>query len=241
LGEDVSLDALDGADVLVHAAYDFDVRSWADIRRVNVSGSERLFDAATRAGVEHQVFISSLAAYEGCRSKYGLGKLAAEEAARARGGIVVRPGVIYSEENGGLAAKIAAAARKLTLLPMIGTGRYPLYMCHVDDLVCLIMELVRLDRPPFWPIIAAHPERITLRKLAESARMSRTFGAIVPIPWFVLFFALWSIERFGIRLAFRSDSIVSLVQTNPEVNFSSQQSMSVKFRPFLPPPIRTIE
>ncbi|MGD0109584.1 MAG: NAD-dependent epimerase/dehydratase family protein [Rhodopila sp.] len=95
LDEDAPLAALSGIDTVVHAAYDFSLRSWADIRRINVRGSERLFDAASRGGVRRQIFVSSMAAYEGCRSMYGRGKLAAEEAACARGGLVVRPGVIY--------------------------------------------------------------------------------------------------------------------------------------------------
>jgi len=218
LGDDVSPDTFASVDLLVHAAYDFSLWSWDDIRRVNVRGSEKLFDAAKRAGVKRQIFISSLAAYEGCRSKYGLGKLTAEEAARARGGIIIRPGVIYSEKNGGLAAKISAVARRLPIVPMIGCGQYPLYMCHVEDLCGLIVLLAQADQPPLTPIAAAHPKPITLRALAESAQRDDKFHAILPIPWPLLFIALWSIEKLGMRPGFRSDSIISLVYGNPSVD-----------------------
>src|SRR5689334_10773987 len=46
LGADIAPATLAGADALVHCAYDFSVRSWADIHRVNVEGSEKLFRAA---------------------------------------------------------------------------------------------------------------------------------------------------------------------------------------------------
>jgi nucleoside-diphosphate-sugar epimerase len=234
LGEDVPLDTLANVDLLVHAAYDFSLCSWDDIRRVNVRGSEKLFDAAKRSGVKRQIFISSLAAYEGCRSKYGLGKLTAEEAAHARGGIILRPGVIYGEKNGGLVGKIFTAARKLPIVPMIGSGRYPLYSCHVEDLCNLIVLLAQSDRPPLAPIVAANSEPITLRGLVESAQRDRKFHAILPVPWIVLFGTLWTIEKLGLRVGFRSDSIISLVYGNPSVDFSIIRKLSVHFRPFLP-------
>lgn len=232
LGQDVPPAVLSGIDVLVHAAYDFSLRSWEDIRRINVRGSERLFDAAARAGVGRHIFISSLAAYEGCRSKYGLGKLAAEEAAHVRGGLIIRPGVIYSEANGSIAGQIAAVARKLPIVPMIGTGRYPLYMCHVDDLCRLIVHMTQMDRPPSVPVVAAHPSPVTLRALAESAQRDHGFRMILPIPWLGLFAALWCAEKLGIRLGFRSDSVVSLVYANPSVDLSVLQRLAVSFRPF---------
>ena len=234
LGEPAAADLLAGADVLVHAAYDFSLRSWADICRVNVRGSDMLFDAAKRAGVGRVIFISSLAAFEGCRSYYGLGKLAAEEAARVRGAVVIRPGVIYSEQNGGLAAKIARAAQILPILPMIGSGRYPLYMCHVDDLCRLVVFLAQMDQLPADPVAAAHPSPITLRALAESANRGRSVRIILPIPWPALFLALWCLEKLGVRLGFRSDSVLSLVHANQAVDLSSLDRLPIEFRPYQP-------
>jgi nucleoside-diphosphate-sugar epimerase len=156
LGEAVTPGLLEGVDLVVHAAYDFSLCSWADIRRVNARGSEALFDAAYKAGVKRQVFISSMAAFEGCRSHYGLGKLLAEEAMCARGGISIRPGMIYSEKNGGLAAKIAAAARILPVVPMIGSGHYPLYTCHIGDLCALVAQLALMENPLPQTITAAN-------------------------------------------------------------------------------------
>ncbi len=232
LGEPLSPDLLDGVDVLVHAAYDFSARSWADICRVNAVGSEYLFDAATRAGVKRQIFISSMAAFEGCRSKYGLGKLAAEHAARIRGGVVVRPGVIYSERNGGLAAQIAALAKKTPVVPMIGSGNYPLYTCHVDDLCALLLFLARAEQPPADIITAAHRSPVTLRGLVEQGRGGKTLASIVPIPWRLIATGLWFAEAIGVRLAFRSDSVVSIVHANTAPDFTALENIPVVFRPF---------
>jgi nucleoside-diphosphate-sugar epimerase len=230
LGELPPPDLLAGVDVLVHAAYDFSMRSWADICRVNAVGSEYLFDAAARAGVKRQIFISSMAAFEGCCSKYGLGKLAAEHAARVRGGVVARPGLIYGDRNGGLAAQIAALAKKMPLVPMIGNGRYPLYTCHVEDLCALLLFLATVERPPADIITAANRSPVTLRGLAEQAR--GLSAPILPIPWRLIAAGLWLAEAIGLRLAFRSDSVVSIVHANTAPDFTTLENIPVVFRPF---------
>ena len=236
LGQLPPPDLLNGVDVLVHAAYDFSPRSWADICRINAVGSEYLFDAATRAGVKRQIFISSMAAFEGCRSKYGLGKLAAEHAARIRGGVVVRPGVIYSERNGGLAAQIAALAKKAPVVPMIGNGNYPLYTCHVDNLCALLLFLARAEQPPTDIITAAHRSPVTLRGLVEQGRGDKSPASIVPIPWRLVAAGLWLAEAIGVRLAVRSDSVISIVHANTAPNFTALEDIPVVFRPFAQQP-----
>ena len=78
LGEPPSAELLAGLDAVIHTAYDFSARGWTEIERVNVGGSLALLDAATASGVSRFVFVSSLAAYEGCRSLYGRGKVKVE-------------------------------------------------------------------------------------------------------------------------------------------------------------------
>jgi nucleoside-diphosphate-sugar epimerase len=232
LGEVVAPDALANVDVLVHAAYDFSCRSWADICRVNVIGSEYLFDAATRARVKRQIFISSMAAFEGCRSYYGLSKLVTEHAAQIRSGFVVRPGLIYSEQNGGLAAKITKLAQTLPLMPMIGSGQYPLYTCHLEDLCNLVIEIAQMEQPPRSIITAANASPITLRALAKNANGGSAPPFIFPIPWRLIAAGLWLAERLGLRLDFCSDSVVSLVHAIKAPDFTTVQNMHGSFRPW---------
>jgi nucleoside-diphosphate-sugar epimerase len=55
---------LDGADVAIHLAWAIQPsRDEAELHRVNVTGSERVFDAAARAGVGAIVYASSIGAY----------------------------------------------------------------------------------------------------------------------------------------------------------------------------------
>jgi nucleoside-diphosphate-sugar epimerase len=230
LGDPLNAELLAGVDVLVHAAYDFSLRSWADICRVNVVGSEYVFDAATRVGVKRQIFISSMAAFEGCRSKYGLGKLAAEHATRIRGGLIIRPGFTYGEQNGGLAAAIVALAKSLPVVPMIGDGRYPLYTCHIEDLCSLIAHLANTQQPMRDVVTAANRSPVTLRGLVEQAKGASPI--IVPIPWRLIVGSLWLTEAIGLSLSFRSDNVVSIVHANKAPDFAPLETVPVSFRPF---------
>src|SRR5262245_19959738 len=68
LGVPVERTVLAGADALIHAAYDFDAYSWGEIRRTNVEGSIELLRASHAVGVRRLIFVSTISAYEGCRS-----------------------------------------------------------------------------------------------------------------------------------------------------------------------------
>jgi len=236
LGEPLEPDVLTGVDVLVHAAYDFSLHAWSDICRINAVGSDYLFDAAARAGVKRQIFVSSMAAFEGSRSKYGLCKLAAEDAARIRGGVIIRPGLIHGGPNIGLAAQIASLAKRLPVVPMIGSGRYVLYTCHIDDLCELLVHIALAERLPHGVITAANASPVTLRMLIEQAKSDGKPPLIIPIPWRLLAAALRLAEVAGVRVGFRSDSVISIVNANSAPDFTAVQSMPVRFRAFLESP-----
>ncbi|MFZ1992341.1 MAG: NAD(P)-dependent oxidoreductase, partial [Alphaproteobacteria bacterium] len=85
LGDPTDPDKLRGFDALIHAAYDQRVITWSEIETVNVRGSQSLLGAAHQAGVRNIVFISTISAFDGCKSLYGKGKLAVEATAREFG------------------------------------------------------------------------------------------------------------------------------------------------------------
>jgi len=153
----------EGVETLIHCAWDLSQARWADIERVNVTGSTELFAAAQRAGVRQILFISSMAAYEGCASMYGKAKLRVEAAALEVGGMVVRPGTVWGDPLSGILGAVDGLVAKLPLVPVIGSGKQPLYCIHKEDLCQVVLRL--LEQPTTDPVSASHAEAVLFRDI----------------------------------------------------------------------------
>lgn len=219
---------------LIHAAYDFRPKSRKDIRDTNVKGSIALFKQAREEGVARIIFISTMSAYEGCRSLYGQAKLEIESALREMGmGLALRPGLIYStplEESGGMVGSICKQVKRGRLVPLIGGGSQTLFLTHENDLARFIDMLIS-QRDEEWQklqlergyVTTANPQPYTLRKIVEliAAAQGQKQMRFVPIPWRPVWLALKSLETLGINASFRSDSVLSLAYQQKQLDLSS--------------------
>src|SRR5262245_20077254 len=122
LGNAVKPQALAGVEALVHCAYDFNLGRWEDIARINVGGTRELLSAATEAGVPRIVLISSLSAFPGCRALYGRAKLEMEALTKAARGHIVRPGLVYGDNPGGVFGKLVRQVRGSRFAPVLAGG-----------------------------------------------------------------------------------------------------------------------
>ncbi|HEV7406200.1 MAG TPA: NAD-dependent epimerase/dehydratase family protein [Chthoniobacteraceae bacterium] len=235
LGEEVPAGALEGARALVHAAYDFSPRTWAELERVNVRGSEKLFRAATAAGVEKIVFISTMSAFPAARSLYGRAKLAIEQLAADHGAFIVRPGLITGDaDEGGMMGHLRQQVHSARVLPLIA-GNAELYLNHEADLSELIVRYCNGAFPaPREPIVTAHPEPWTFRRILETlaARAGRR-PVFVPIPWRGVWLGLRLAEALGLRLNFRSDSVLSLANQDRAPDFGTHRALAYEPRKFV--------
>jgi nucleoside-diphosphate-sugar epimerase len=221
-----------GIDALVHCAWEFGVRRWEDVERVNVRGSARLMEAAREAGVTAGVFISSLSSFEGCRSLYGKGKLAVEREAARMGFAVVRPGLVHGERPGGMMGALEKAVQASAVVPLIGDGSYPQYLVHEEDLGELVFALCQPGQVAGEPVPAASREAIAFRELLRriAARHGRK-PMFVPVPWRLILAALKTMESVGLNPPFRSDSLLGFVFQNPEPHFEAARQIT-SFRAF---------
>ncbi len=202
---------------LIHCAYDFSVTSWADIRRLNVEGSLRLFEAARRGGVRRIIFVSSLAAYDGCVSLYGRGKRLVEHELLEAGGQVVRPGTVFGPAPRGIMGALTSQVASRRWVPVLQHPR-SLYLAHEEDLTRLTMTLAAAEEYAtnngVWR--ASGSRAWTLVELvAEIARRSGRHTRLLPVPWRLVWGALATAERLGRRPGFRSDSVLSLAHPMP--------------------------
>lgn len=213
LEEPPAADLLAGADILVHTAWDQSVTNEDDEQSINVDGSLRLLDLAATNGMR-VVFVSSLAAYEGTRSAYGLAKRAVERAVAERGGLSIRAGLIFGPDVGGMFAALSEQVASRRIVPVVHSpGRVQLV--HRDDLVAILAEVALSEPAPAADLlVVAHPAAHSLGEVvATLARAQRRAVVRVPVPWKPLHLALRGAERTGAHLPFRSDSVLSLARS----------------------------
>jgi nucleoside-diphosphate-sugar epimerase len=234
LGEEISPSSLAGVNALVHCAYDFKPLRWGEIRAVNVDGTHKLFQAARTTGVGKMICISSISAYDGCRSLYGQAKLEIEKIALDNGALVIRPGLVYGSGPGGMFGKLTAQIRKSSVIPMIGDGSQIQFLVHNEDLSAFT-ERCASGEIKISPgiLTAANEQPWAFRQLLlDIARALDKKPKFIPLPWRLVWAALKSAEMCGLKLNFRSDSLISLMHQNPNPDFSTNAGIGLTCRPF---------
>jgi nucleoside-diphosphate-sugar epimerase len=236
LGEPVDPELLKGIGALIHCAYDFGPRRREAIRRVNVDGSRLLLAAAKDAGVARIAVMSTISAFEGCRSEYGRAKLEIESAALEAGALVVRSGLVYGDgepDAGGMIGSLARSAQR-GLVPLVDGGVHPQYLIHEEDLYRLLRrycagELESLGKP----LVAASPRAWTLRDLlAELARRQGRSPRFLAIPWQPVWAGLRLAELAHLPVPYRSDSLISLIHQDRRPDFQALANAGIKAREF---------
>jgi nucleoside-diphosphate-sugar epimerase len=232
LAEPLEASVLEGIDLLVHCAYDYNLTRRDDIWRVNVNGTERLLKEAEAAGIRRIVVLSSMSAYEGTRQLYGQARLAIEEATEAVGGCVIRPGLVYGNQPRGMAGALRNMT-KLPITPLVG-GNAHQFLVHEDDFVAAITALMTARTVPQGPIGIAHPSPVPFRSLLEAlAAADGRRCRFIPVPWQLLYAALRISEMFHIKVPFRADSLLGLVRPAPYVaGVEKVVSMGVQLQSF---------
>jgi len=231
LGAGIDAALLDGVDALVHCAYDLRLVSRSDIWRVNVGGTDRLLAAAQQAGVRRIVVISSIAAYPGTRQVYGLAKLVIEDSARRHGAVVVRPGLVYGPNAGGMVGSL----RRMVALPAVPlmAGHSYQYTVHEDDLGAAVLALVAGDRAPAEPVVVASAASVTVADLISGiAAAQGRRPRLVPVPWRPMYWALRGAEGMHVRLPFRADSLWGLAHPAPRPDPAALDALGITVRRF---------
>jgi nucleoside-diphosphate-sugar epimerase len=233
LAEPLEPSLLSGVTTVVHAAYDFSPRD-SEIYRVNCLGSLPLLDGVAAQG-GRTVLISSLSAFEGTRSHYGRAKLALERAVSERDGAVLRPGLVFGIEAGGLFGAMVAALSRRGLAPMVGGGWQRQFLTHDAHLGELVAAIVGRQFEPEGAVFAAHEVPSTLRQIAaQIARMHERRLRVIPLPPALVYLALRGAEATGLALPFRSDSVLSLMNPIPLDQVAGLERSPVSFPPLSP-------
>ena len=229
-----SLSLVGSVDVLIHCAWDFSTTTPDLDKNANVISSIKLFKDAKNIDIKKNIFLSTLSSFDGCRSIYGQAKYFVEKQVELNGGSIIRPGLVYGSNPGGMYGALKKLVLALPVIPLIDGGRQRFFLCHQDDLCNLILALVEMN-PEYsiGPIIAANDSPITLKKLLkEIALRNKKYRNFIPVPSILIFIILRIFEGLGIRIRFKSDSLVSLLNLPENVNFQYRNMIYENFRSF---------
>lgn len=234
LGDKIDSKIFSDLEVFIHCAYDFRQRRWEDIFNVNITGSINLLRAAKSAGVQKIIFISSIAAFDNCKSMYGRAKLEIEKEALKTGVVIIRPGLVYGQNPGGMFGALNKATSLLPVIPVIGSGNDLMFLIHIEDLCKLVYKFsIGEIKNSLNPMVAAHEEGKTFRDVLDTLLNSKNKKALyIPIPYNLVFAMLKIIEKTGLKIRFKSDSLVSMVNYNPNPCFDPEVSRKIQFRDF---------
>jgi hypothetical protein len=107
-------------------------------------------------------------------------------------------------------------------------------LIHNEDL-CAFIEKFAAGKIEIAPQIltAANEQPWAFKKLLlEIARVQNKKIKFIPLPWRLVWLGLKSAEVCGLRLDFRSDSLVSLMNQNPQPDFSANSKIGLICRSF---------
>jgi UDP-glucose 4-epimerase len=166
--------------------------------RGNHRAVRSLSEAARQCGVQHLVFVSSIAAQTGPSSNvvldetsapapttaYGRAKLAAEEAVRASGVpfTILRPVVVHGEDAKGNYATVAKVARMPLPLPF-GALTNRRSMLSIDNFNAAILTTITIPAARNEIFVVADPRPVTIGDVVSDirARMNRA-PWLLPVP-----------------------------------------------------------
>lgn len=232
LQEGVKPEDLEEVDVMVHFAYDFSAVTWEKVRETNIKGSEKLFDAAEKSDTD-LIQISSLSAFEGCKSRYGGAKLILEDKALERGFTVVKPGLVFGENNGSVLGSLDGLVEDFPAVPVPWGGPYIHYLCHYNDLSRLLYSFC-IDSPEYGrPVIAASSNGKSFSQILDILADKHSKNIVkIPVPPMASYYGLRAIEHTGLNPDIRSDSILGLINPIRDPDFELTDQTGVNFREF---------
>jgi nucleoside-diphosphate-sugar epimerase len=179
---------------------------------INEEGTKNLITACEKHNVRRFIFVSSAAASEE-GGDYGVSKLRCEELVRKSGldWVILRPSEVYGVNMEEGIGKLVAWVKKFPIIPIIGDGSYFLNPVSVDDVVQVMVEVLRSDSIKKETLNLCGPEKMTMNELIDRlAQIQKVQIKKIFLPiWFVRV-GIGILSIFKSSLAF-SDQIPRLL------------------------------
>ena len=231
LGDSSTLDAaVEGAEVVVHAAAVTHARRARDYVETNVMGTERLLAAAARHDVGRFVHVSTRSISE-AGGAYSVSKHLAEGAVRKAP--VEHTIVRLSEMYGGAAGEglddIVARARRGAPIPIVGAGTDRVCPMHIDDAADALAGAVAAPTAG-GRTYTVGGECITTREFAEAcSRAFSTTSRVLPVA--VAAVAVLGVLGRVLPIPVYPDQLARLRSEKPQISPEAERELGFRTRP----------
>jgi nucleoside-diphosphate-sugar epimerase len=210
-------------DTVVHLAALTHSSSGKAYFEINEEGTKNLIAACKKNNVRRFIFVSSAAASEE-GGDYGVSKLRCEELVQKSGldWVILRPSEVYGVNMEEGIGKLIAWVKKFPIIPVIGDGSYFLSPVSVNDVVQVMVEILRDDSVKKETLDLCGPEKMTMNELIDRIAQTQKVQIkkiFLPI-WFVrVVIGVLSIFKSSLafsdqipRLLFRKDQSIDKTQ-----------------------------
>ena len=162
LGERVEPEIFNNCDVVIHAAHDFEAGS----ENKNIEGTLAMRDAASRAGVTRQIFLTSYSARPDAESEYGRTKYTIEGFFSDSASVNLRLGLVIG--RGGLFARQRSILLRTPVVPLIGAGDSPVAVVAISHVVAATEVIIRTRASGFRNLF--YDARPTMKEFVQAIK-----------------------------------------------------------------------
>ena len=217
-----SIPSQKNADALIHLAHDRNLSF-----KQNVYAVEKICESFDGK----KIFLSSMSAHSNSISKYGKSKFAQEDIFLKNNGIVVRSGIVFGENVGGIYSTISEFLNKYPILTIPYYGLPSMFMSHIDDLTDEIVETLTFD--PRKPVFGSNYKPISLYEVFNQISILKKMNArLITLPVQPYDFSFRLMNKLLPNLKF-IDSILSVSSEVSNYEISQLSKPKTFFRPFL--------
>ncbi len=222
---------LEGADVIVHCAYQTSVASEETVegRNADIIAAERLVQHA-QAKNQRIIFLSSFSACKDAKSYYGKNKYRVQNFFESKGAVVLRLGIVVGGVIG-LFGKLKSSIRKSPIIPLLDGGNQCLQVVALDDVCRIIERCVEDSMVGVFDI--AHPHVMTLRQLAQGIQCQLKVRRLyLSLPSWFAYYAVRVVEVLRIPLTFSSQNILGIYDLRTSTRIRVPEIFGIRLRSY---------
>ncbi len=206
----------DGVETVYHLAAVILPPDERMFQTVNVQGTANVIEAASEAGVEHFVLISSASVVYPHTTAYSRSKRETEAMISSQTAMkytIVRPTLVYDENGGEEFMRYLESMKRLPVVPLIGGGKALKNPVHTEDIMAGLIAIAGNEKSYGKTYAFSGGEELTMREMSQlMLKHHRASRPLVPVPVGLARAAAWVLGRFMAKPPITWQMIAGVIQ-----------------------------